>query len=323
MIFTPEFLHYFSASLTLVLGALGGGIGQGIAGLGVIESMGRQPAGEASNFRAMVIGLALIETGIILALVIALLLLFSSYGEITWAIALSELGIALALGTAAAAVSVASSFVVKASSKSIARQPFFAQKIITIMLLIQSIIEAPVIFAFIISLLIRSRIHESMTVLEGVRNLAAGMTIAFGSIGPSIGQAIFGYASCSSLGTHKNSYSKIFPFTLLNEVVIETPVIFCLLVSFMILYTPFEAVSGGDVVLQMTTLLVVPFVIGLGALGTSSGIGYTASRGCYQIAQEPENYSLIVRNTLLAGAFIETGIIYAMIIVFLLITRIS
>lgn len=323
MIMTPEFLHYFSAALALSLGALGGGIGQGIAGLGVIQSMGRQPAGEASNFRAMVIGLALIETGIILALVIALLLLFSSYNEMTWAIALSELGIALALGTAAASVSIASSFVVKASSKSIARQPFFAQKIITVMLLIQSIIEAPVIFAFIISLLIRSRTNETMTLVEGYRNLAAGLTIAFGSIGPSIGQAIFGYASCSSLGSHKNSYSKIFPFTLLNEVVIETPIIFCLLVAFMILYTPLDVVTAGQETIQIITLMVVPFVIGLGALGTSSGIGFTASKGCAQVAQEPENYNLIVRNTLLASAFIETGIIYSMIIVFLLMSRIS
>ncbi len=323
MIMTPELLHYCSAALVLGLGAFGGGIGQGIAGLGVIRSMGRQPVSEASNFRAMVIGLALIETGIILALVIALLLLFSKYPQMTWGIALSELGIALALGSAAASVGIASSFIVKAASQSIARQPFFSQKIITVMLLIQSIIEAPVVFAFIISLFIHTRTHETMTLLEGVRNLAAGLTIALGSIGPSIGQSIFGYASCSSLGTHKNSYGRIFTFTLLNEVVIETPVIFCLLVSFMILYMPLTVASEGQIVVQGVTLLVIPWIIGLGAFGTSVGIGFMASKGCYQIAQEPENYGVIVRSTLLTGAFIETGIIYSMIIVFLLISRIS
>lgn len=320
---TPEFLHYFSATLALTIGAFGGGLGQGIAALGVINAMSRQPISEASNFRAMVIGLALIETGIILSLVISLILLFSSHAEMTWAIALSELGIALALGVAAASVSISSSFIVKAASNSIARQPFFAQKIITIMLLIQSIIEAPVIFAFIIALLIKTKTHDTMTLLEGFRNLAAGLTIAIGSIGPSIGQAIFGYASCSSLGTHKNSYSKIFPFTLLNEVVIETPIIFCLLISFIILYTPFGVTSDTHLVLQASTLISVAFVIGLGALGTSTGIGFTAAKGCYQVGQEPENYNIIVRNTLLAGAFIETGIIYAMIIALLLISRIS
>lgn len=323
MIITPEFVHYGAAALALGLGAFGGGIGQGIAGLGVIHSMGRQPASEASSFRAMVIGLALIETGIILALVVSLLLLFSAHGQITWAIALSELGIACALGTAAASVSIASSFVVKASAKSIARQPFFAQKIITMMLLIQSIIEAPVIFAFIISLIIRTRITDEMTMLDAVKNLSAGLAIGLGSIGPSIGQAMFGYASCATLGTHKNSYSKVFPFTLLNEVVIETPVIFCLLVAFMILYSPIVALSSAEEMTQMLVLLVVPFVIGMGALGASTGIGFTASKGCYQIAQEPENYNIILRSTLLAGAFIETAVIYSMIIVFLLITRIS
>ena len=315
-----DFLHYFSAIIALCLGAIGGGIGQGIAGFSVIQSLERQPTGNDSEFRAMVIGLALIESGIIIALVITLLLLFGEKKDISMGIALSELGIGLAIGLAAASISIASSFIVKASCQSIARQPFFAQKIITVMLLAQSIIEAPVIFAFIIALLIKTNITPTMDIIDGVKYLAAGLTIGIGSIGPSIGQAIFGYAACSSIGINKNAYNKIFPFTLLSEVVIETPMIFCLLLAFIIIYTPS---SVPQEVLQGATFLSAAFAIGVSALGTSIGIGYTAAKSCYQIAYEPSNYPLIIRTALLIEAFIESAVIYAMIVAFLLIMKVS
>lgn len=317
---TPEFLHYFSAIIALSLGGIGGGIGQGIAGLSVIQSLTRQPTGNDSEFKAMVIGLALIESGIILALVITLMLLFREKKELTLAIGLSELGIGLAIGCAAAAISIASSFIVKASCHSIARQPFFAQKIITVMLLVQSIIEAPLIFAFIVSLLIRGQLSHTTTIFHGLKNLAAGLTIGLGSIGPSIGQAIFGYAACTSIGLNKNAYNKIFPFTLLSQVVIETPMIFCLLIAFIIIYTP---ISITESILQSAALVTAACTIGLGALGTSIGIGYASAKSCYQIAYDPTNYPLIIRTTLLIEAFIESAVIYAMIVAFLLVLKVS
>jgi len=232
--------------------------------------------------------------------------------------ALSELGIGSVIGIAAASISIASSFIVKASSSSIARQPFFAQKIISMMLLAQSIIEAPVIFAFIVALLIRSEIHNTMTMLDGVKNVAACLAIIFGCIGPSIGQAIFGHAACCSIGLNKKTYNKIFSFTLLNQAVIETPLIFCLLISLILIYTP---LFDDQAIFQGSILLTSALTIGFGALGTATGLGYTASKSCYQIAYDPENYSLIFRMTLIIHAFIESSIIYAMIIALLLIMK--
>ena len=143
---TPELIHYLSAGIALCFSALGGGIGQGIAGSGVLQVLNRQPTGNKDNFKVVIIGLALIESGIILALVMSMTLIFSGWTTLTFGTAYSVLGIGLAIGLSAATISISSSFVVKAASEAISRQPFFSQKIITLMLLSQSIIETTIIF---------------------------------------------------------------------------------------------------------------------------------------------------------------------------------
>ena len=125
----------------------------------------------------------------------------------------AEIGMALAVGFAAFSISIASSMVVRACTTAISRQPLFASKIFTFMLLTQSIIEAPVIFAFILGFLIKTNSNAMMPEVQGLKFLCAGLLFALGCIGPSVGQAIFASAACSSIGINKHAYSKIFPFT--------------------------------------------------------------------------------------------------------------
>ncbi len=316
---TPELVHYLSAGLTIVFGGIGGGLGQGIAGAQTFGSLLRQPTGNDQSFRAMIVGLALIESGCIVALVVTLLMLMGAPKNISMAMAIAELGIALAVGIAAIAISTASSFVVRAATHAIARQPMFAQKIFTLMLLTQSIIEAPVIFAFIVALTIKASLAPVMSFAQGLQALAAGLSVALGCIGPSVGQAIFAYSANKALGLNKDAYGKIFPFTLVCEAIIETPMIFCLLFSFLIAYAKLPV--GIDSIVPVVPFFVAALTVGLGSLGGSSAIGYVASRSCVEIAHDPKNYPALMRTTLLAIAFIESVVIYALIVGFFLIWR--
>ena len=125
MVISAVLLHYFAQVVSVGLSSIGGSIGQGCAVSSVLQSMNRQSLGVDQMFKSMVIGLALIETGSILALVLSLLLLFSNHGEITLNISIAHLGIAISIGVAASAVGFASSYAVRGASESIARQPFF------------------------------------------------------------------------------------------------------------------------------------------------------------------------------------------------------
>lgn len=315
---SPEFLHYGAAIAGISLGAIGAGIGLGIAAFGIQESMMRQPTGNSESFRAMIIGLALIESGVIIALVTTLLTLMSGMHNTSWEVAFAELGIGLAVGVSAATISVASSFVVKAAAEAIARQPLFSGKILIFMLIAQSIIEAPVIFAFIVAILVRLQLSPALQLAQSLKLFSSTFVIALGCIGPSIGQAIFAYSACKAIGLNKNAYNKIFPYSLLTEAIIETPMIFCLLVSLLILYSPVLDVA---VMMPAIKYFFAALTLGMGSLGGAIGIGYVSAKSCYYLALQPGAYNYIIRSTLLAIAFIESSIIYALIIAILLVTR--
>ena len=311
----PDILHYGAAALAVSLSAIGTGIGQGIAGGSALISMARQPLGSDQSFRAMIIGLALTESGCIFALVISLMLLTGTPYSDSLGAGLAEVGLALAIGLSSAAVGIASAFAVNASCNAISREPLFSQKIMTLMLLTQSIIEAPVIFAFIISLIIKTSITDTTTIIEGIKLFSAGLVIALGSVGPAAGQAIFAQSAITAVGSNKDAYRNIFSFSLLSEAVIETPVIFSLLISFLILYLPVGPSLGGYATLASA------LAMGLGAPGTGIATAYVAAKGSTEIALNPKLYSTILRATLLTQAVIESSVIYAFIIALALVTR--
>lgn len=315
---TPELLHYISAALPIMLGCLGSSIGQGIAGLSGQEALTRQVLGSDQSFRATIVGIALIESGSIVALVTALLTLFNIPEVMNMDIAIAELGASLAVGVAAAAVSIAASFVVRATAHSMARQPFFASKLFPFMLIAQSIIEAPVIFGFIVSLLIRNQLNVDVDFYKSMALFAAGLIIALGCLGPSIGQAMFARTSCKSLGINKDSYPQIFPFSLINQALIETPMIFCMLMALLMCYV---SIPENGALLVSTKCLVVAIMMGISTLGVGLGIGFTSSRGCMNIALDPSMYAATVRATLLAVAFTESMVIYAFVISILLLIK--
>jgi F0F1-type ATP synthase membrane subunit c/vacuolar-type H+-ATPase subunit K len=316
----PIFLHYLSVVVAIVLSSMGKAIGQGVAGFGSVFSINRQPMGINEGFRALVIGMALTESGCILALVIGLLILFTGFETITWGIGFAEMGIGLAIGCTAAVVGIASGFSVRATCTSISRQPFFSQKIVTLMLLTQSMIEAPVIFAFIVALLIKLNITPTLSLFDGIKFCAAGVVMGIGAIGPSIGQAFFADAACASVGINRKAYQRIFAFTCLCQAIIETPVIFCLLLSTLILYRPISLIHPF---LSIISFCSAAFCLGFGSIGTGISTGYVASRSCYQMAMLSRSYGTVFRATLLAQVFIESAVIYAMIVALLLIMRVT
>lgn len=314
----PEILHNLAIGLIIASGGIGGAIGQGIAACGTMDGITRQPLSSGDNFRTMFIGLALIESGPVVALVCSLMLYFNPT-PITWGSAFADLGIAFALSITSALSCIASGLTVKAASISIGRQPFLAKNIFTLMILAQAIIEAPIIFSFIITALIQRFIVPDLPLIHGIQYCASALALGFGSIGPSTGQALFASACCTTLGLRKSVYNKIFPFMLLNQTLIDTPLIFSLLFSFIILYTPLSSTAP---LISVIPLVMAAISMGCGSIGSGIGIGYTASRSAYQIAEDPENYHSIFKTTLLSVMFIESSTIYAMIIAFSLIMKV-
>jgi F0F1-type ATP synthase membrane subunit c/vacuolar-type H+-ATPase subunit K len=82
-------------------------------------------------------------------------------------------------------------------------------------------------------------------------------------------------------------------------------------------------VGVGDSLVPVIPFFVAAFTVGVGALGGSSAIGYVASHSCLEVAQDTKNYPQLIRATLLAIAFIESTVVYALIVGFFLILRVG
>ena len=65
-----------ASALAIGLAALGGGLGMGIATGKAVESIGRQPEAESKIRTMLMLGLVFIETAIIYALLVVILIIF-------------------------------------------------------------------------------------------------------------------------------------------------------------------------------------------------------------------------------------------------------
>lgn len=307
-------LHLTSVALVVALTSIGVGIGAGLTGRAVISSLYRQPGASSDLYKASFISLALVETAGIFSIVMAFILLLNLKQVPTFYGSIGTLGIALGLGVAGFVTGICSSYPAQAAFKAIARQPFFAPRLINLMLISQSLIQTPVIFGLIVALLITGSIGSVQTLVEGTQLLAAGMCIGIGSIGPTIGLGRFTYQACYTAGINRTSYNKILPFTLISGAIIETPLIFSLIIALLITQTTFDNTVLG-IIIPFTTGL----TISLGALGAGLASSRVATEACVGIGREPHATSLITKASLVAQALIDAIAIYALLIALLMI----
>lgn len=61
--------------------------------------------------------------------------------------------------------------------------------------------------------------------------IAAGLCMALGSFGPSIGQGLVGMKACENIGKYPEGSSKIRMAMILSLAAIETSSIYCLLIA--------------------------------------------------------------------------------------------
>lgn len=309
--------RYGAIVAAMALSALGVALGQGIAGAHVSQAMGRQLLAAPPSQRLLFVGLAFIESGGIFALVVTLLLLYGSPADLTLGQAVAQLGAGASVGLAASVVGIASGFVMQGAVESTARHPFFASKILSFMLLAQALLEAPAVFAFIISLLIQTQVTGGgvTSIISGVQLLFSGLIISFGAVGPAIGQSLFATAASRAIGVNPEMYSRIFSFALITQALIETPVIFALLFSLMVM---FKVISGVSVYNVFASLLGAALALGFGAIGAAGGSGRVAAKTVMSMAHQPEQYSFLLRVAFLCQAIIDSALIYSLITGFIL-----
>ncbi len=311
-----DYIHFGTVALMCAINAVGVGIGQGLTSSAALEGINRQPAARNEIIKTAILGLALTETAAVMGTFMSLLLLvqarhthYSLYGSI------AELGIAFAICCSGFVLGLVSSLPARAACLAVARQPFFTPQIIRFMMISLSLLQTPIIFGLIIALFIQGQTAYIVSLRDSLRLIASGACIGLGSIGPAIGLAIFARSACHGLGTNRHAYRQIFSFTLISQAIIETPIIFALIIAISLLFIP--AIPNENI-LDGIVLLSAGLCTGIGTIGPGISSGRTATAACKQIALNPDTYTALSRLSMFAQGLIETSAIYAILISFLL-----
>lgn len=314
MILTSEYLHYGTIALAAAINAVGVGIGEGITSRAAIEAINIQPRAKNEIIKTAVFGMALIETAAIMGVTVALILLVGTQTNTSTYARIAESGIALAICLPGLFIGFVSALPAQQACLSIARQPFFSQKILRFMLLTQSVLQTPIISGFIIAMFIRYEAESVTTLAQGLKLLASGLCIGLGSIGPSIGLGIFAHTACKSVSINRDAYGRLLSFTLVSQAIIETNIIFALVISILIIFA-----SPAITLLGSCALLGAALSTGLGTFGAGISNGRTSSATCKEIALHPDSYTQLSRTSMIAQSLIDTSPIYALIVSIILI----
>lgn len=303
-----EFIHYLVIASLIFLPALGVALGQGFAAISVVRALDRQPMIHADARRLFLIALTLTETALILSCFVALLLITT---PITPYSALPEIGIALAMAVPAAVAGFVGAGPIYRSMESMARQPFASRNIMTLTLLTQTILQTPVIFGFVIAFILRAQMLTITSDVEAIKLCASGLAFGMGALGPTFGLGYFAQVACTMIGRFKDAYPQILSFTFMSQAMIETPILFALIVSVLMMIFPGTAQSSW---ISGVSYMAAAISIGLGTLGSGINSGRTASAACREIAKNPLLYTLISRTSMIAQTLIDSGAVYALII---------
>ncbi len=308
-----EYIHLFNyISIAGIVGCttLGVGIGSGKSSFAALQAMNIQPSAKQEITKATIIGLALIETAAILALII-IFLIFPWQVSSNEYQALAKVGIACAIGITGFMSGLVSAYPLSQACYALARQPFFSQKIINLMLITQSIIQTPLIFGFLVSLAIIGQLESINTLTQSLMVIASGLAIGVGSIGPIIGLAKFAQTACQSISINKKAYNQLIPFTFMSQAIIETPIIFALLISLIIIGSLHRT---NITLLTAVQALAASLCIGIGTISPGLSSSKTASNACKQIALNPQHYRKISQISLFGQGLIDAAAVYALLI---------
>lgn len=294
-----------------ILSAIGTSFGQGIINKNAMESLNRQPSASGSISKIAIIGMALVETASIMGMVISILLINDPIDHITPLFSnLAASGIALALGISGLLAGIAAAMPAAKTCHSVAHQPFMYTKLLNMMLIVQTLIMTPNMFGMIISLLIKNKISDIQILPEAMQLFASGLSIGLGCIGPSIGLSLFASSACAAVGINKKSFNKVMTFTFVCEAIIETPAIFALLISLIILTTTIKPES----IVQSWQFIAAALCMGLSTIAPGINAGKTGAAACKQMGLNLEQYPSLSRLALLALAMIDSFAIYGLLV---------
>jgi F-type H+-transporting ATPase subunit c len=308
---------FVGAGLAMGLGAVGAAIGEGYTAGEANTAVSRNPGDSGDIFKNMLVGQAVAESASIFALVIAVLMLFLDVPIISLLQGAALLGAGLCMGFGAVGSGVGSGFPGGQACLGISRQPSAASRLTTNMLIGSAVCQTPAIFSMVVALMLMFMKFNQLPVNPTwAALLGAGLSTGLAAIGYGYGGGLAAGASCEGIARQPESVGNVTTVMLVGQAVAQTPSIFGLLVSFILLFKSFPESSTLQAAMA---LLAAGLCMGFGGIGPGIGNGMAAQGAVKWVARNIKQAAGLMRLMLVGQAVSQSTAIYAMVIALVLI----
>jgi ATP synthase F0 subunit c len=308
---------FAGGGLAMGLGAVGAAIGEGYTAAQANLAVSRNPKISGDIFKNMLVGQAVAESASIFALVIAILLLFLDTAAATVLKAPALFAAGLCIGFGAIGSGVGSGFPGGQACFGIARQPASASRLTTNMLIGSAVCQTPAIFSMVVALmLIFMDFGNSPAFPTWAALLGAGASTGMAAIGSGYGGGMAAGANCEGIARNPEAVGNATTTMLVGQAVAQTPSIFGLLVSFILLFKSFPE---SRALTASMPLLAAGLCMGLGGIGPGVGNGMAAEGAVRWVARNTEIAGDLMRTMLVGQAVSQSTAIYAMVVSLVLI----
>jgi F-type H+-transporting ATPase subunit c len=236
----------------------------------------------------------------------------------TWIKAAAFTGGGLAMGFGAIGAAIGEGFTAAEANEAISRSPLISGDIFKTMLIGQAIAESASIFALVIAMILLFTDYTTNSILTACVLLSAGLSMGLGAIGSGIGSGFPAGAACRGMSRQPAMGGRLTTNMLIGSAVCQTPAIFALVTSFILLFTDFTQRSISP---TWAAILGAGLSSGLSAIGSGLGGGIVAEASCEGGARQPEAITPVTNVMLLGQAVTQTTAIYGLLISFVLIFK--
>jgi F-type H+-transporting ATPase subunit c len=224
----------------------------------------------------------------------------------------------LAIGFGAIGAAIGEGYTASQANAAISRNPSLSGDILKTMLVGQAIAESASIFALVVALMLLFTNFGGTSFISVWALFSAGICVGLGAIGSGVGAGFPAGAACLGTSRQPEMGKRLTTNMLIGSAVCQTPSIFALVVSFILIYVD---VSTKPLWPTWAAVLGAGLATGLGAIGAGLGSGLVAGASCEGISRQPKSSTIVTNSMLLAQAISQTPAIYGLLIGFVLIFK--
>ena len=233
----------------------------------------------------------------------------------TWAKVAAFSGGGLAMGFGAIGAAIGEGYTAACANTAISRNPELSGNIFKSMLMGQAIAESASIFALVVSMILLFTNFSANSYIIVSVLVSSGLCMGLGAVGSGVGSGFPAGAACEGMARQPEASGRLTTNMLIGSAVAQTPAIFALVTSFILIFTDF---SSRPVNPTWAAILGAGLASGLGAVGSGVGGGLVAQTSCLGVARQPLTATPVTNVMLLGQAVTQTTAIYGLLISFIL-----